>query len=379
MSSTENKRSILFVIDGLEFGGGERLFLQLASKLRDRYHFFVATDSGGKFAHELRNLDIEVFSLNITRQLALKPFYQIRNIIRHKEINLVHSQGARADFFSRLAGRRARVPHIVSTIQMPVEGFEVGFLRKMIYRLMDQFSERYVDRFIVVSESLRKTLTEGRGISDERVVKIYNGIELDQFHPDLKRSNLRKQWGISAEGPVIGAIGRLVWQKGFEYLIEAIPKILQDFSQAKLLLVGEGPLRHELEGLARELDVDTRVIFAGFRSDIQDLLSMIDILAVPSLLEGFPMITLEAMAMAKPIVATQIEGIVEQISDSDEGILVPPRDTEALASAILRLIKDRELGNRLGVAARSKIERYFSIDTMVKETETVYLSLLEST
>ena len=379
MSSTENKRSILLVIDGLEFGGGERLFLQLASKLRERYHFSVATDGGGKFAHELRNLDIEVFSLNMTRQLALKPFYQIRDIIRHKEVNLVHSQGARADFFGRLAGRRARVPHIVSTIQMPVEGFEVGFLRKMIYRFMDQLAERYVDRFIVVSESLRKTLTEGRGISDERVAKIYNGIELDQFHPDLKRSNLRKQWGISAEDPVIGAIGRLVWQKGFEYLIEAMPEILQDISQAKLLLVGEGPLRPELQSLARELNVYDRVIFAGFRSDIQDLLSMIDILAVPSLLEGFPMITLEAMAMAKPIVATQIEGIVEQISDSDEGILVPPKDTQALASAILRLIKDRELGNRLGAAARSKIERYFSIDKMVEETEMVYLSLLEAT
>jgi glycosyltransferase involved in cell wall biosynthesis len=379
LSSAENKRAILFVIDGLEFGGGERLFLQLASKLRDRYHIFVATDSGGEFAHELRNLEIEEFSLNMTRQLALKPFYQIGDIIRHKDIQLVHSQGARADFFGRLAGRIAGVPHIVSTIQMPVEGFDVGFLRKMIYRLMDQFSERYVDRFIVVSESLRKTLTEGRGISNERVVKIYNGIELDKFHPDLKRSNLRKQWGIATEEPVIGAIGRLVWQKGFEYLIEAMPEILQDIPQAKLLLVGDGPLRHKLEGLAQELNVYSQVIFAGFRSDIQDLLSMIDILSIPSLLEGFPMITLEAMAMAKPIVATQIEGIVEQISDSDEGILVPPKDAEVLASAILRLIKDRELGNRLGAAARSKIERYFSIDKMVKETEMVYLSLLEAT
>ena len=379
MNIPTTQASILFVIDGLEFGGGERLFLQLASKLRDRHHIFVATDRGGKFAHEVRNLDIELFHVNMTRQLALKPFYQIRDIIRHKGIHLVHSQGARADFFSRLAGRRARVPHIVSTIQMPVEGFEIGLLRKKIYRLMDKVSERYVDRFIVVSEFLRKTLTEGRGISDERVVRIYNGIELDQFHPDLKRSNLRKQWGITTEAPVIGAIGRLVWQKGFEYLIEAMPVILQDIPQAKLLLVGEGPLRHELEGLARELNVYTRVIFAGFRSDIQDLLSIIDILSVPSLLEGFPMITLEAMAMAKPIVATQIEGIVEQISDSDEGILVQPKDTEALASAILRLIKDRELGNRLGAAARSKIERYFSIDKMVKETEMVYLSLLEAT
>jgi glycosyltransferase involved in cell wall biosynthesis len=243
---------------------------------------------------------------------------------------------------------------------------------------MDQISERYVDRFIVVSESLRKTLTEGRGIPGERVVRIYNGIELDQFHPDLKRSNLRKQWGITTEAPIIGAIGRLVWQKGFEYLIEAMPEILQDIPQAKLLLVGKGPLRPNLEALARELNISDRIIFTGFRSDIRELLSAIDILVVPSLLEGFPMITLEAMAMEKPIVTTQIEGIVEQISDSKEGILVPPKDTRALGSSILRLVKDRELGNRLGAAARSKIERYFSIDKMVKETEKVYLSLLEA-
>jgi len=373
------KSKILYVIDGLEFGGGERVFLQLALALRDRYQVFVATNASGKFACELDKLQIRSFPVNMSRQFSLRPICQIRDIVRRKNIDLVHSQGARADFFARIASRLAGVRYILCTIAMPVEGFEVRPFRKRIYRLMDRSTESCVERFIVVSESLKKTLIDQLEISDERIVTIHNGIELDKFHPDLKRSNLRKHWGITTDAPIIGAIGRLVWQKGFEYLIEAMPEILQNIPQAKLLLVGEGPLRHELEGLARELNVYSGVIFAGFRSDIQDVLSIIDIIAVPSLLEGFPMITLEAMAMAKPIVATQIEGIVEQISDSDEGILVQPKDTEALASAILRLIKDRELGNRLGAAARSKIERYFSIDKMVKETEMVYLSLLEAT
>ena len=99
--------SILFVIDGLEFGGGERLFLQLSSELRDRYHVFVAASSGGTFAHEVNKLGIELFSVNMTQKLSLKPIRRISHIIRHNMIDLVHSQGARADFFARLAGRTA--------------------------------------------------------------------------------------------------------------------------------------------------------------------------------------------------------------------------------------------------------------------------------
>jgi len=370
--------SILFVIDGLEFGGGERLFLQLSSELRDRYHVFVAASSGGTFAHEVNKLGIELFSVNMTQKLSLKPIRRISHIIRHNMIDLVHSQGARADFFARLAGRTARVPHIVSTVQMPVEGFEVGPFRKKIYRLMDQFSERYVERFLVVSDSLKKTLIEQRGISAQRVVRIYNGIELDQYCPGVVKANLRNRWGIPREAPLVGAIGRMVWQKGFEFFIRAIPEILEVTPNARFLFVGDGPLRPDLENLAQELDVYDRIIFAGFRPNIQHFLSTIDVLVVPSLLEGFPMITLEAMAMARPIVATQIQGIVEQISDGKEGILVSPRNPDALANAVLRLIQHRELSARLGAAARIKVEKCFSVGKMVRETEEVYLSLLKA-
>jgi glycosyltransferase involved in cell wall biosynthesis len=198
---------------------------------------------------------------------------------------------------------------------------------------------------------------------------------VNQYHPDLKETDVRNQLAIANSKPLIGAIGRMVWQKGFEFLIRAIPDIIEVAPETRFLLVGQGPLRPDLESLARELNVCDRVIFTGFRHDIQRLLSTIDVLVVPSLLEGFPMITLEAMAMAKPLVATQIRGIIEQISDGEEGILVPPKNPKALATAILTLIQDRELSSKLGLSARRRVESSFSVEKMVKETEKVYLSL----
>jgi glycosyltransferase involved in cell wall biosynthesis len=365
------------VIDGLDFGGGERVFLQLVAGLRDQYGIFVATDTPGQFAYELDRLGIQVSAVDMSRQLTLEPISLIKRIIRNNEIDLVHSQGARADFFARFAGRIANAPHILCTIAMPVEGFDVGPLRKTIYRFMDRLSERYVEKFIVVSESLRNALIEGRGIPPHRVVRIYNGIELDKYNPKLKETSFRNNRCIPPTVPIVGAVGRMVWQKGFEFLIKAIPDIVRITPNARFLLVGDGPLRPDLENLARKLNAYDRIIFTGFRSDIPDLLPTMDVLAVPSLLEGFPMITLEAMALAIPVVATKIHGITEQIVDGKEGLLLPPRNPSALASAVTKLITDRELSSSIGKAARKRVESSFSVGRMVRETEKVYSSLLK--
>ena len=370
------RTKILFVIDGLEFGGGERVFLQLAAGLRDRYQVFVASMSGGIFEHELKQLGIKNYPVDMSRRISLKPIRQIKKIIRNNKIDLLHSQGARADFFARIAGRLAGVPHIFCTIAMPVEGFDVGLLHKKIYRFMDQLTERYVERFIVVSDSLKQTLVKGRGIPAHQVVRIYNGIELSQYHPNVEYGNLRSEWGIPQEIPLIGAIGRMVWQKGFEYLIECVPEIVRAYPNAKILIVGDGPLKDKLKVKSEKLKVADKIIFAGFRSDIKEILSAIDVLVIPSLLEGFPMITLEVMAMAKPIVATNIDGITEQITDGVDGILVPPKNPSVLAKAVIRVLNDKETARTMGLSARKKVEQEFSVEKMVAETEKVYMSLL---
>ncbi len=380
-----DKIRVLFVIDGLEYGGGERGFAQVAAGLRDRFEVSVASMSGGTFEHELRQFGIKIYPVDMSRQLSLKPVRQIKEIIRNNKIDLVHSQGARTDFFARIAVRmqKPRI-RIVSTIQMPVEGYDVGALRKGVYRFFDRFSERYVDRFVTVSEVLKKTLIEKHKIPEGKVVKIYNGIEIEKYRPNGKevrsqKSEVRREFGLAKDAPVIGAIGRMVWQKGFEYLIESIPTIIETLPQSKILIVGDGPpLRERLEALSKELGVRDNVIFAGFRNDIKEILSAVDLLVVPSLLEGFPMIILEAMAMAKPIVATNIDGITEQITDGVNGILIPPKDPSALAKSVVRVLNDKELARTMGLAAREKVKQEFSVEKMVAKTEKIYLSLLRA-
>jgi len=378
--------SILFVIDGLEFGGGERTFLQLIQGLlyEQRYDIHVATNPEGDFFKLLTGMGIDVVPLDLKKRVNIKNIKRLSEIIRGRKINIVHSQGGRADFYARMAAKTLKPKvKLVNTVAMPVKGYDVGALRKGFYRVFDWFSERYVDRFIVVSEVLRETLLSSYKIQPDKVIKIYNGIELDEYRPNSKevrsqKSEVRREFGLTKDAPVIGAIGRMVWQKGFEYLIECAPEIVKAFPDAKILIVGDGPLKDKLKVKSEKLKVADKIIFTGFRGDIKEILSAIDILVIPSLLEGFPMVTLEAMAMAKPIIATNIDGITEQITDGVNGILVPPKNPSALAKAVIRVLNDKETARNMGLAARKKVEQEFSIGKMVAETEKVYLSLLKA-
>jgi len=371
-----NKIHILFVMDGMEFGGGERVFVQLAAGLKDRYQLSAATMADMKFEEDLKSLGIKTYPVDMGSRFSFKPVYKILDIIKKNKVDFIHSQGARADFFARVAGRIASIPYNICTIATPIEKFDIGVLRKGIYRFIDRLTESSVDRFIVVSDSLEKLLTSKRAISAKRVVKIYNGIELHKYHPAYSAGNLRIELGLSQDVPLIGSIGRIILSKGLEYLLEATKEILILYPEARLLIVGEGPLKNKLILKCKKLGIINNVIFTGFVNDTREILSSIDIFVFPSLSEGFPMVVLEAMAMAKPVVASRIDGVTEQISDGIEGILVPPKDSSRLAEAIIKLIRDIELAKSLGTSARKKAEAEFSVEKMISETEKVYQSLL---
>jgi glycosyltransferase involved in cell wall biosynthesis len=373
--------SILFVVDGLEFGGGERTFLQLIEGLpKDSFRIYVAT-SRGIFSKILSDAGIDANHLDLSKRISFKNLRELMRLIRMNKIDILHSQGARADFYTRISARLSRPKvKVVCTIATPVEGFDIGLLRKGIYCFFDRLSERYVDRFLVVSEALRKIMIDGHKVTTDKVIKVYNGIELNEYCPNNSNQSsnyIRKEYAIRATDVLIGAIGRLVWQKGFEYFIKSLPEIAKTHPDIKVIFVGDGPFRDNLENLCRQLGVEDKTIFTGYRSDIKGILSAIDIKVIPSLAEGFPMVTLEAMAMAKPIVATCIDGITEQITDGVDGILVPPRDPNALAAAINKIIEDKEFASSLGSAARKRVEREFTVEKMITETEKVYHSLLD--
>lgn len=374
-----DRAHILFVVDGLEYGGGERVFLQLALGLRDRYHVSVASTPGGICERRFRDCGVTFHRVDMHRRFSLKPIRRIRKIIVDHGIDVVHSQGARADFFARAAARLAGHTPVVCTVATLVEGFHRGPFIRHIYRLCDRLTERYVGRFICVSHALRRYLTEGRTIPPGRVVTIHNGIEVDHYRPVHDQSFFKSAWGISPDVSLVGAVGRLVEEKGFRYFIEAASLIEDLVPGTMFLLAGTGPLRGELEDMARRLGIAEKVIFAGFTHDIRDVMAAVDVLIMPSLTEGFPMTTLEAMALSRPVIASDIDGIREQIQDGIEGILVPPEDPVALAQAVAGLLQDGNLSRMMGRAARQRVEGDFSVERMVSETERVYRSLMKET
>jgi len=374
--------NILYVIDNIEFGGGERVFSQIIRGLnKERFSVFVASNPGGIFEKKLMEVGIKIDPLDMTRRYNIGTISQLKKIIKTKNVQIVHSQGGRADFFARIAARIANVPIIISSMAMLVEGYDVSILRKGLYVLIDRWTERWVNKFIVLSEALRRSLIERHKIPPEKIVKIYNGIEIEEYNPDLKevrnkKLEVKRVLGLKNDVPVIGAIGRLVWQKGFEYLIRAAPEVLKKCPEARFLIVGEGPLRNKLILTSEKLNVADRITFTGFRSDIKEILASIDVLAMPSLLEGLPMVLLEAMAMAKPIVATRIDGITEVLENDKMALLVPAKNPHALAEAIVGILNDKAKANFFGQNAREAMKEKFSVKKMVEQIELVYEKLL---
>jgi len=396
------KIKILFVIENSFFGGGERAFAQIINGLdKEKFEIYVAclsheinlsqaisrdeprsAVSGSElFIEKVRN-SAEIIPFDLRNRFNFRNISYLASIIKEKNIQIVHSQGARVDFFARFAAKRTKVPVVISTVQMPVEGFNVNFFKKTIYIFLDRFSEKFVNRFIVVSEALKKRLIEKHRISSGKVSLIYNGVEIEsdtRFRIPDTRKKIREELKIPENTMLVGTIGRLVWQKGLPYFLEAVEIITQspitNHQSPVFLIVGEGELRSELENLAKRLEISDRVIFTGFRKDVKEILAALDILVLASLREGFPMITLEAMAMGEPVVATDIEGIREQVINGETGILVPLKNPQALAEAILRLAQDKELRTRMGLAGRRLVEQKFDIREIIKQHEQLYLSL----
>lgn len=371
------RTKILYVIDNLEFGGGERGFAQLAGALRDRYEILIACQPGGLLGERLKQLGVQIRPLDFRRQVSASRIVRLFEIIRAEEVHLVHSMGARADFSARIAASLAGAPVVVSTIAMFVEGYDTSPAKRALYRAALRLSERFCDGFIAVSDAVREVLVEGHRIPQEKVVRIYNGVELDVFTPGSQDGfQMKRELHLDPEAPVVGTIGRLVYQKAHDVFLQAAFLVVKAVPAAQFLIVGEGPLRPNLERMVEELGLE-RCSLAGFRADIPNMLSILDVFTLPSTVEGLPRVLLEALAAARPVVATRIDGVTEIVQHGLTGLVVPPRGPAALADAVISLLKDPGLARRLGEAGRKLVEERFAVSRMVEEVDRVYTTLLQ--
>jgi glycosyltransferase involved in cell wall biosynthesis len=242
--------------------------------------------------------------------------------------------------------------------------------------LPDRVVARLVDRVIAVSAAAGEFLVTQKGYPASRVVVVPNGRDLTAFAPGRDREAARKELGLDAHTPVVAVVGRLETQKGHRDLLAAWPAVVAALPDARLLVVGDGSLRADLEAQARGLGVRPSIVFTGYRADVARLIDAADVLALPSLHEGMPLTAIEGAAMARPVVATAVDGTPEVVRHGVTGLLVPVRDVPALGRALADLLLDPARAAAMGQAARRRALERFDIARQVEATARVYRTSL---
>lgn len=289
--------------------------------------------------------------------------------LRRERVGLVHGHLPLAGVVARLAGRLAGVP-VVYTEHNLQERYHPGT------RLANRLTWRAQAQAIAVSGEVARSI--GRSLGDRvPVTVVRNGIAVGGPRPsEGEVSDLRRDLGILAGAPVIGSVAVLRTQKRFDHWLRAARLVASERPDAHFVLVGDGPLRGQLEALARELGLAGQVTFAGLREDVAPYLALFDVYLMSSEFEGLPLALLEAMAAGVPPVATAVGGIPEVVRDRVEGRLVPFGDVEGLARGAAELLADRDLAASLAAAARRRVEKEFSVERMARELEGIYERVL---
>jgi glycosyltransferase involved in cell wall biosynthesis len=353
------------------FGGGQISLLELLAHI-DRTKFLPLVIAGeeGKLKKEVKKLGIECVVLPMPRFKWLNPFpffagfWRIFNFVRKQKIKLIHSNTSRAALYAGPVAKILSIP-LIWHVRVPLPDY-----------LLDRFLVSLSSRIIAVSRIVRRRFS---WLKKNKVEIIYNGVNTKRFLPGLAQGDLRKKFHIDSEDIVIGTVGRLSPEKGLEYLISAIPDVINEYPQTKVLIVGDGNenYRLSLQEKVKELELSSRIFFVGFYEDVPQVLRCMDIFSLPSLFEAFSRSLLEAMACGLPVVATAVGGNVEIVEDGVNGLLVPPSNPGALAFAIKELLKDKEKARKMGLEAKLRVEENFSMDINAMKIERLYLQILE--
>jgi len=311
----------------------------------------------------------------------VKAFYKLYKIIKQERPDIVHTHTAKAGTLGRIGAKLAGVPIILHTFHGHVLRGYFGKVKTWFFIQIEKALARISTRVITLSNELKKELT-GMGIGDEKKIEVVPlGLELEPFLKNEKyRGKFREELGLSEDTFLIGIIGRLVPIKGHRYFLQTAKAVSSQFSilnsQLKFIIIGDGELREELETYAGQLGILNDVIFTGFRQDLPEVYADLDIVVLTSINEGTPVSVIEAMASGKPVVATKVGGVSSLVKDNVTGFLVKSGDVRSFSEAILKLLKNPEIRQKMGRKAREEVFPYYDVSELVKRIDCLYTQLI---
>ncbi len=349
-------------------GGAQEHVYNLVSRMdRARYDVSVVSLSPGSAVRKLERLGIPVTVIDepddaiATATLAAR-LADVRADVVHNHMYRAEVVGTKAAIALGEAGHRR--PWVISTVHSSrVRSAED---QEGLRRLTPS-----INHLVVVSNSIdRKVVEEGRTAAPRSL--IYNGIDLDRYDHQEPCCTLREEFAMEPDSQIVGVVGRLELEKGHPTLLEAWPLVLQSVPGAYLMIVGEGSRLDALREIAHEQGIERHVVFTGRRDDIPAVTAAFDVAVLPSYREAQGLTILEAMAMSRPVVASDVGGIPEMIEDGVTGLLVPPHDPPALAGAIVRLLRDHQLADMIGRAGHDMVHDRFCVQLMVNAIQDLY-------
>lgn len=364
------KIRVLHAVEALKVGGLEAVLADIVLNLnKELFDVEVITLAGkGQIAEELINQGISLRMLDITNYHRPSALLKIIRTLRKGKYDILHTHGYFASTSMRAAAILARIPVVLSHVQNTHWHYAPCHLRT------ERFLSYFTDLIYCCSMAVRDFVVKSEKISEKKVKVLYNAArimdESPQEPPDLPIA-------IGVENKIIITVSRLVEQKGHRFLIDAVPKVIEKFPNAIFLLVGDGILKSTLRAQIERLRLTDCVIFLGERRDVFSLLKIADIFVLPSSgWEGLGIALVEAMAMGLPLVGTSLGGIPEVIGDGINGFLVSPKNSDQLADAVIRLLKNERLAHKMGKNGQKIYHEKFTVKRMIQAIEKDYLTLL---
>jgi len=365
---------IMHVSSLLQFGGLERIIRNFASYLDPKVYEFsaCALDADGVFGEEIRAMGLPVFVLGKKQGVDVRMPFALYRLFQAERIDIVHTHNFSPLLYAAIPARLAGVKVLIHT-----EHARTKFPDTWRRMVAERWLSRVVDVITAVSPQVKQDLVQYENIRPERIQVIWNGIDTTPQVSSVRPSDLRRTLGIAPGDQIVGVCCRLAAQKGVTYLLQAVPAILAKHPGTVFLIVGDGDLRGELERTTADLGLGDRVIFTGFRSDVADILRILDVYVLPSLFEGTPLGLLEAMLTGKAVVATKVGSNAEVVEDGISGRLVEPRRPDQLADAINSMLSSPGERERMERLACERVRSLFSLERMMREYDTLYRSRLD--
>ncbi len=372
---------VALLTTSVEFGGIEGVLLNLLQHIEPGVELvplvFTRTDAKSSFFDRLRALGVAHETLYVnSRRPVVNPLVNLGELIalvRRGGFDLIHSHGYRADIFALPVAKWCSIP-LVST----VHGLIGNDRRLELYNAVDRRILRFFTRVVAVSAAIKDDLV-AHGVREDRVEVIANAVTpVREADASATRRKMRADLGIDDSDFVFGYVGRLSPEKGVHYLIDAAAQLAAERPGIRLLIVGDGADRGQLEQAARDGALRNKVTFAGFQSDTPPWYSAMDVLVLPSLTEGTPMTLLESMAIGVPVIASRVGGVPAVVDDGDNGILVEPGSARDLHQAMARVAADAASRLRIAERARQSVHEHYNVPSWIRRTVAVYDAALSN-